>query len=123
LRPNPALKIERAIPADVAPKPGFILPPFCHPECHEFEPASDEEWSYNGLHILENGDRLTVFNKNNPAKILWRGEIKLIPHKPFKKNAFGFWIHADQLGFEGRRRKKWARWFMENYPAKLIPHK
>ena len=82
--------------------------------------TKNEQWSYDGLHVLENGDRLTIYDKNDLSKIVWRGVINL-KHLPlFTEDAYGYWIHDDQIGIA---RRKWARWFIENYPAILIPAK
>jgi hypothetical protein len=74
-------------------------------------------YDYKGLHLLKNGDRLTVYSKTNPKKAIWSGTIKLKKHPGFTKAVFGLWIHADQ---EGVNRKKWATWFFEKHPASLI---
>lgn len=79
---------------------------------------SPQGWSYEGLHILENGDRLTIFSPDNPARIVWSGVISLRPHPLFTESVFGCWIHADQ---EGVDRETWATYFFEEYPAELIP--
>ena len=83
------------------PKPGF----------------SDVQWSYDGMHILKNGDYLKVFSKTNSRKIVWEGIINLIELPLFKESVFNLWIHSDQTGIE---RERWARWFTEEYPAELI---
>lgn len=74
-------------------------------------------WNYEGLHILKDGDQLTIYSKDDPNKIVWSGTIKLRQYPLFTEDAFGMWIHADQ---EGVDRKTWAKWFFEEYPAKLI---
>lgn len=77
-----------------------------------------EQYSYEGLHVLENGDRLTIYSPD-AKEVVWEGEISLKPYHIFTEDAFGVWIHADQ---EGVDRKTWAKWFFESYPAKLIAH-
>ena len=62
------------------------------------------------------GDQLTIFDKENKKEIVWSDLVSLRRYKAFKEDAFGMWIHADQEGIE---REKWARWFFEEYPAKL----
>ncbi len=74
--------------------------------------------SYKGLHILKNGDRLTIYSKDNPQEAVWEGVISLRYYPVFIEEASGFWIHSDQ---EGVDRETWARWFFDEYPAKLIP--
>lgn len=96
-------------------EPNF--PTECPPNKHDFQPFSKELWSYDGLHVLEDGDILTIYSKGDRTKIVWTGTIKLKQHPLFKKHAQGMWIHADQKGIS---RKIWAKWFFEGYPAKLI---
>ena len=76
-----------------------------------------ERWSYDGLHVLDNGDILVIYSKDNPNQIVWSGEIELIQHEVFTESAYGMWIHTDQKGVD---RDIWARWFMEGYPAMLV---
>ena len=77
-----------------------------------------EQWSYEGLIHLDDGDRLTIYDKEDPAKIVWDGEIKLIQHPLFTEHtSCGMWIHADQ---DGVARDVWEKFFLEKYPAKLI---
>lgn len=73
-------------------------------------------WDYDGLHVLENGDRLTIYHPDSKEEV-WNGEIKLKRHKAFTEHASGMWIHADQVGIE---RDIWAEYFFGEYNAKLI---
>lgn len=77
-----------------------------------------DSWSYEGLHILENGDRLTIFSPDNPIQVVWSGTISLRRHPLFTEDAFGFWIHADQEGID---RELWATYFFKEYLAELTP--
>lgn len=89
-------------------------------ERHIFPPTPEwpyERYDYEGLHFLENGDLLKIFDKENPETVIWEGEISLIRLPPFTQSVFDFWIRADQEGVE---RETWARWFFEEYPAELI---
>lgn len=74
-------------------------------------------WSYEGLHVLKNGDHLTIHSKDNPNQVVWSGNIRLRQYSLFTEHASGLWIHADQ---EGVDRETWARWFLEEYPATLV---
>lgn len=76
-----------------------------------------ESWSYEGLHILQNGDILIIYSKETPTDIIWTGVIKLRTYPLFTESTAGMWIHADQ---EGVCRHTWTKWFLEEYPAKLI---
>lgn len=76
-----------------------------------------EQWSYEGLHILENGDLLTIFMPDDPAQIVWEGEIDLEEFSVFTKSAYGLWIHSDQKGVN---RNRWAMWFFKQNHAKLV---
>lgn len=76
-----------------------------------------ESWSYDGLHILNDGDKLTIYDKKDTSRIVWAGIIGLKLYPVFTQSAFNFWIHADQIGTP---REIWARWFLDEYPAKLV---
>ncbi|MEA3379234.1 MAG: hypothetical protein U9Q69_06415 [Nanoarchaeota archaeon] len=76
----------------------------------------EEKWEYGGLHILQNGDKLTIYHPEDNKKI-WSGPINLREHDLFTEDAFGLWIHTDQIGI---KRETWAEYFFEKYPAKLI---
>lgn len=90
------------------------------PECPDgrHERGVGDTWSYEGLHILENGDQLTIFSPDNLTQVVWSGTISLRQHPLFTKDASGLRIHADQEGID---RKVWATYFFRKYPAKLIP--
>lgn len=77
-----------------------------------------EQWSYDGLHILKDGDKLTIYDKYKPDQVIWEGEISLQQYGLFTQDAFGMWIHTDQQGIE---RNTWAEWFFNDYRARLIP--
>jgi len=89
--------------------------PDCPNDAHEEEIG--DLWDYEGLHILEDGDHLTIHPKDNTNEIVWSGIIKLRELPLFTEHAYGFWIHADQ---EGISRETWARWFLEEHPATLV---
>lgn len=104
----------------VLPVTGEILrgkePLECPEGQHEREVG--DSWSYEGLHILENGDQLTIFFPDNPTQVVWSGTISLRRHSLFTENAFGLWIHADQEGIE---REVWTTYFLKEFPAELTP--
>ncbi|MDP2695647.1 MAG: hypothetical protein Q8O87_00105 [bacterium] len=79
---------------------------------------SSEGWSYDGLHILEDGDSLTIFSPDDPSQIVWSGTISLHQYPSSIESVSGFWIHADQRGVD---REIWARYFFDEYPAELVP--
>ena len=76
-----------------------------------------DQWSYQGLHILEDGDKLTIYSDEKKSSILWEGVIQLKSLGLFNESAFGWWIHSDQKEID---RKTWAKWFFEERPAQLI---
>jgi len=92
--------------------------PYCAPGMHEFELVCPGDWSYEGLHALEDGDELTIYAKDDPARIVWQGTIKLRRFPLFTEDAHGLWIHADQEGID---RAEWAKWFFEEYRATFRP--
>ena len=89
------------------------------PECSEgqHERGIGDSWSYEGLHILRDGDQLTIFSRDKPETVVWSGTIKLHNHPLFTEDVFGIFIRADQ---EGMNRETWAKWFLDEHPAELI---
>lgn len=76
-----------------------------------------KHWSYDGLHVLKDGDLLTIFSAEDPTLVVWTGVILLQPYRLFTEHVFNFWIHADQ---EGVARETWARYFLDQHPATLV---
>ncbi len=91
-------------------------PDFCSSDDHQFELVSQESWSYEGLHCIKDGDHLTIYLPDTKNEV-WSGVIQLKQHNLFTEDARGFWIHADQVGIE---RDVWAKYFFNEYPAKLV---
>lgn len=87
----------------------------CPDGAHEEEIG--DAWSYEGLHILKDGDFLQIFSPDDLSCVVWQGVISLIHYGSFTEHALGCWIHADQ---RGTPRETWAEWFFKEYPAKLI---
>lgn len=81
-----------------------------------FIDPSSGQWSYDGLHILRNGDRLHINSKEDSQMYVWNGTIDLIEHPVFTQEAHGLWIHSDQRDVN---RNQWARWFLDGLPAEL----
>lgn len=84
------------------------------------EPPTDDypyaKWSYDGLHVLENGDELTIYHPET-NKVVWQGQIDLQQHPLFTEyTTEGFWIHADQKNIS---REDWSKFFLREYPARL----
>lgn len=90
---------------------------FCDASAHEFVLACSENWSYEGLHILKDGDELTIFSKDC-SSVVWSGKIELTTFSLFTEHVSGLWIHADQKDVP---RHIWGMWFFEEYPAFLRP--
>jgi hypothetical protein len=109
------LKVTRVLPLTQEVLDGEE-PSECPEGQHEREIG--DSWSYEGLHVLENGDHLTIYSPEDSDEIVWQGTISLRQHPLFTENASGLWIHADQKGVD---RETWATWFFKGYPAKLIP--
>lgn len=76
-----------------------------------------DKWSYEGLHVLKDGDELVIFSKEDPSIEVWAGKILLKNYNPFTKHVKGLWVQSDQIGTD---REVWATWFFREYPAKLI---
>lgn len=87
------------------------------------KPAKDnqqEQWSYDGLHVLKTGDGLRIFSPDNKDKVVWEGKISLKEYDSFKEDAGGLWIHSDQEGID---RNEWFEFFKREYPAELTTRK
>ena len=70
--------------------------------------GKDEE-RYKGFHILQDGDELTIYDKDKPEEVVWKGTVSLTPSTGLKESVFGWWIHNDQIGTE---RETWAMWLL-----------
>lgn len=81
----------------------------------DLKTGEPEQWSYQGLHMLKNGDYLTVFSKTNPRRKIWSGKLRLrdlrVKGRVFVRIAFQFGVDPG----------KWWLWFEDEYPATLIP--
>jgi len=82
-----------------------------------------EHWSYEGLHILKDGDFLTIYSRFywiffRRKVVKWTGKISLLYYPVFTESVNGMWIHAGQ---EGVDRETWAKYFLYEFPAKLTP--
>ncbi len=87
----------------------------------------DTKKGYDGLHCLEYGDYLTVFDPEDPTKIVWKGTIDYDwerNRRPYPLNpqygqqeVGGMWVHGLQVDVEPN---DWATWFFKTYPAELI---
>ncbi len=76
----------------------------------------DGIWSYEGLHVLNDGDHLTIWDEDRTEQV-WDGVIDLCEHDLFTEGAGGMWIHADQKGIP---REMWSEWFFRGLPADLV---
>ena len=77
-----------------------------------------EQCFYKELHVLEQGDYLTIYHPCDPDEILWEGfisETEPLISIPGSANALN---HPKNLGIS---LKKWNKFFFRNYPAILIP--
>jgi hypothetical protein len=75
----------------------------------------DDCEGYEGLHTLQTGDYLTVYNDLG-SDIVWSGYVRLRHYNLFTEDARGMWIHADQRDVT---RGYWADFFFNNLPARL----
>lgn len=75
----------------------------------------DVRWESRGLERLDNGDKLTILDKEGKV-VEWSGTIDHIEYPTFSEHARGLWIHTDQRGVE---RKEWSDYFFNKHPAIL----
>jgi hypothetical protein len=79
---------------------------------------SDSHWSYDGLHILNDGDHLKILTLDSTLT-KWEGVIQLKRFRLFTETTReGFWIHSEQSGID---REEWELMFLIEHQAILIP--
>lgn len=91
---------------------------YCRPGKHRFRLVPDKTWSYEGLHVLSDGDELTIYAKHDPAQVIWSGTIKFRPYDPLVDGADEHWIRRCQVGIS---RQQWEELFLNHFPATLSP--
>lgn len=64
-----------------------------------------ERWDLRGMYHPYNGDHLTIFDKDDPTKIVWKGKIQ---HRKGSQHQ------------KGVDRKTWEGWFLRKHPAELV---
>ena len=96
--------------------PLFKKSKYCSAEDHQFELSPKEHYDPRGRHLLENGDKLTIYHPENKEEV-WSGVIDLKFCDSSSNQAFGWWIHTNQKGID---KDLWAEYFLNNYPAELI---
>lgn len=88
----------------------------------------DNVSGYEGLHILENGDHLTIYSNNVEGQALFsdfinKDTVTGLQPRPFNPDfkqqvALGMWVHWIQEGYDP---DKWAEFFInENLRVKLL---
>lgn len=77
---------------------------YCAPRTHDFVLVSDESWSYDGLHILSDGDMLTVYEESEPSRVVWSGTLSVTTRSIARD--------IDEAVF--------VRWFTEGFRARLV---
>ncbi|HEY0010313.1 MAG TPA: hypothetical protein VGB97_00160 [Candidatus Paceibacterota bacterium] len=89
---------------------------------HQFEVVSPMNWSYEGQRILATGDRLKIFSKDDPACVIWEGEVNVknqdTAHYDKSGDFAGYGMHAEPVDLP----EEWPEWFSGGYRAELVPH-
>ncbi len=62
-----------------------------------------ERWSYEGTHVLETGDTLTVYDATDSDTIVWEGLVRLIKDRQ-----------------EGVDPVVWCNWFINQHSGSLF---
>lgn len=75
------------------------------------------KWCYNGMHILENGDDLTIYHPKTKKEV-WSGLIEFREPKPFQDYLDAVLVPSDSMNV---KQETWLKYFLKNYPAKLNP--
>ena len=86
----------------------------------------DGKEGHNGLHCLEYGDFLRIFDSEETTKVVWEGRIDYdwkINFRPYPMNpeygqqeVLGFWVHGIQKDVNP---EVWGTWFFKQYPAEM----
>ena len=91
---------------------GYEGPPWAFQDSVFIFPPSEEwpheQWSYDGLHVLEDGDHLTIYAKGTPRLIVWEGVIDLRAQEELAPMQHGI------------QRQRWIHWFLNGHPATLV---
>ncbi len=79
-----------------------------------------------GFRMLESGNYLKIFDKEDPKKVIWGGTVNLKSLRSYTKNFPAYnpvnnkvelkWINHEPVGVD---LNNWAKWFCEGYPAEL----
>jgi hypothetical protein len=77
----------------------------CADNMHDFRPSPPAWWHYAGLHTLESGDYMEIFDANDPNIVTWKGTINLVPTRTL------YTERANQLGVD---KDQWAKWFVND---------
>lgn len=93
----------------------------CYTEGHaEFEQQYPHGiWSYEGLHLLKNGDRLKVLAPDGDA--LWEGEVQLQEVDSFGPDGGTLGMRVHHKEAVGVGENVWAGWFMAGLRGELTP--
>ncbi|MDP3697317.1 MAG: hypothetical protein Q8R55_04830 [Candidatus Taylorbacteria bacterium] len=92
----------------------------CPPNEHEFKLMFPTIESFKGHHVLKDGDWLTIYSKDEPRTMIWSGIVQLKKYPPFTESVSDIWIRSDQEEID---RGTWAKWFLDEHPATLVPYK
>ncbi len=72
-----------------------------------------ERWSYDGLHVVGEGDWLRVFHPDG-ERIEWEGRLS------FRPRWWVRWLRRAELVPRGLDPARWESWFVEQRPAELL---
>jgi hypothetical protein len=78
-------------------------------------------WSYEGLHMLNDGDHLRIYREEDPTQVVWEGAVKLRRVDSYgpEGGTLGWRVH--QKEDVGVGEETWFRWFLDELPAELTP--
>jgi hypothetical protein len=86
-----------------------------HEETRPSDSLLKKTWDYTGLKVLKNNDRIVIYEPDG-VTVKWAGVIQLMEVPLFTEDAFGMWIHSDQIG---EPRESWSRMFIREHPCRL----
>lgn len=81
-----------------------------------------EQWGYDGLIYLRNGDKLKIFEKGIGSTALWEGVVELVEQDPYAKGSFApsnMACHHIPQNTTPASPEQWTQWFFEDRWATL----
>ena len=82
-----------------------------------------EQWDYDGLILLREDDRLTIFERGIGSVALWSGVVKLEPQDPYAPESYApgsMACHSRPYDLGSVGADAWSAWFFERRWATVV---